>query len=763
MAASERQWLQSHDFCKIKGVGLSLKKMGLLTGLLITGNHELALAQTADQADSGTLQEIVITAQRRSENLQTVPIAVTALQGDELKSKSVLSVADLQNESPALSISNSGLTNSVNIRGIGLASGNPNVGNGVATYVDGLFQPPIVSSNQFYDIADIEVLRGPQGTLVGSNSTGGAIFINSQNPKIGEDGGYILVGAGNYGQSSAEGAINLPVNDILAFRAAGEYIKRDSFYTSLGPVHTDAGSLDEKSGRLSMLFKPGSFQALAKVEYTERNTGGYGATPEPGTQYSPYASTNPFNLDYDSPTENHERGLLTALELRQELPNGITLRSLSGYQDKNIHNLDDYDGTAENTVANPQVTYDQYVREREWTEELNVLSPKDENYNWVVGAYLQHNKIDVNIHENGTTGPGGPTLYIFVPQNKTTTGWFGQLNFKLAPQWELQTGLRYSTFKVDGDGFVALVLPAVACPSVGVPAVWGGCEVGNTGGNEQDGRMTGKVALNYSLDDNNLLYGFVARGYKAGGFNSPTSNFDPETVMDYELGWKSTLLDGHLRTQLGGFYYQYHNFQFQEIILSNGNSGVLNLATATIGGIEATAQAQLGHWGMDGGFAYVHSHLPSPGPFVDTHNLPGSASGLAQCAAGQTTGCFDYTPYLVTNDGGPNLYSPTWSANAGLEYTANLADNITLTPRVNYAFVSGQFTSLTYSEVLDYLPSHSLVSAQATLKLFKNWTAELYGTNLANKVYRSGQGLNNYNYYFYGPPRQYGIRVGYNF
>jgi iron complex outermembrane recepter protein len=112
------------------------------------------------------------------------------------------------------------------------------------------------------------VLRGPQGTLVGSNSTGGAIFINSQNPKIGENGGYLRVGAGNYGEVETDGAINLPVSDILAFRAAGEYMSRDSFYTSIGPLHTDAGSLDEKSGRLSMLFKPGEFQALAKIEYT---------------------------------------------------------------------------------------------------------------------------------------------------------------------------------------------------------------------------------------------------------------------------------------------------------------------------------------------------------------------------------------------------------------------------------------------------------------------------------------------------------------
>ena len=372
---------------------------------------EVSLAQTAPPApapdDSGTLQEIVITAQRRSENLQNVPIAVTALQGGELLGKSVTSIADLQYSAPSLSISDAGLTNAVNIRGIGLASGSPSVANGVATYGDGLFQPPIVTTGQFYDIADVEVLRGPQGTLVGSNSTGGAIFINSQNPKLGETDGYIRVGAGNYGEVSTDGALNLPVNDILAFRAAGEYISRGSFYTSIGPQHTDAGDLTEKSGRFSMLFKPGEFQALAKIEYTDRNTSGYAATPVPGTQYAPYAPTNPFELSYDTPNENHERGLISSLELRYELSNGITLRSLTGYQDKNIHNVEDYDGTAEDTPANPQLTFDQYVREREWTEEVNILSPKTDRYDWVVGAYGQRNKIDVNIYETGVTGPGG--------------------------------------------------------------------------------------------------------------------------------------------------------------------------------------------------------------------------------------------------------------------------------------------------------------------------------------------------------------------
>jgi iron complex outermembrane receptor protein len=368
----------------------------------------------------------------------------------------------------------------------------------------------------------------------------------------------------------------------------------------------------------------------------------------------------------------------------------------------------------------------------------------------------------VNINETGATGPGGPALFIYVPQNKTGTGWFGQLNFKLAPQWELQTGLRYSTFRVDGDGFVALKLPSFVCGNhAPPPAPFNGCRVASTGGDENDGRATGKVALNYTVDDLNLLYAFVARGYKPGGFNTPTSNFNPETVMDYELGWKSTLFDGHVRTQLGGFYYAYHDFQFQETNLSTGQNGVENLPTATIDGIEATMQAQLGDWGADAGLAYVHSKLPSPSPFVNTHILSASAT-VPQCAPGQTVGCFDYTPYLQTGSSGPNLYSPEWTFNAGLDYKAHVGGVLTLTPRVNFSYISGQFTSLTYSEVYDYLPLHGLLSALLTLD-YREWEVQGYGTNLINKIYRTGQGLDNANYYFYGAPRQYGIRLQYRF
>src|SRR3569833_698910 len=321
-------------------------------------------APAPQSAGEPVLEEVTITSQRRVEKLQDVPIAATALAGDQLEGKGVARLADLQFASPALTITDAGLTQSINIRGIGLASGSPAVANGVATYVKGLFQPPIVTTNRFYDIASVEVLRGPQGTLVGSNSTGGAIFINSQNPVLNEWGGYGEATAGNYKDAEAEGAVNLPISKTKAARVAGTYASRASFYDSVGPTYTNAGRLQEASGRLSLLWKTGDFQALGKVEYANRNTGGYAYRPIPETQYAPYAAAGDFNLSYDTPEETHERGLIAGIELRYELPDAITLRQQSGYQDKNIDNVYDLAATAE-SVAAPQQNENQHVRARE--------------------------------------------------------------------------------------------------------------------------------------------------------------------------------------------------------------------------------------------------------------------------------------------------------------------------------------------------------------------------------------------------------------
>jgi iron complex outermembrane recepter protein len=716
----------------------------------------------AADEDDNTLTEVVVTAQRRSENPQGIPIAITALQSSDLTAKGITSFTDLQFAAPSVTMSTStGTTTSLNIRGVGIASGLANVANGVAVYVDGVTQPQVPSNTLLYDIKNVEILRGPQGTLVGNNSTGGALMINTQDPQLDKVGGYVRLGAANYRQLDGEGAINLPVNDILALRASGSITSRDSFYHSDGPVDTHAGELQEKSGRLGVLFQPGDFRALVKVEYTDRNTGGYTGKSS-AAPYAQYAPSDPFTLSFDTPEKEHETSLSATTELRYQFSNEIVLRSVSGYQDNRSQEVQDYDGTAANTPVAPSLVWTAGIRDQSWYEEINALSAPGGVYDWVTGAVYQRIKIGVDIVE---TGAAAVPVFISTPQNSTTTGVFGQVNYRFAPQWELGTGVRYSAFKSDGDGFVALEFPPSVCGLIGFSiAASHGCQFESIGGSESDSRVTGKVSLNYKPDAANLIYAFVARGYKPGGFTSPTANFNPETVLDFELGWKANLADDHVRTQLGGFYYKYHDFQYQTITLANGAQNVANLPTATIYGAEASTQLEFGGLGLDAGAGYVHSFLPSAGPVVDTHLLPPGSVGVLgpQCQVGGSPACFNYAPYSVTTDGGPNLFSPKWTLNAGAEYRIRFTSGVSLTPRVNYAYVASQYAGLTYSKQTDYLPAYGILGARLTLRSGP-WTTEAYGTNLADRVYAYGQIFTGSNAYTYGAPRQFGVHVTYEF
>lgn len=717
-----------------------------------------AAAQTTEPppptTDQTGVADIVVTAQRRAENLQGVPIAATALNADALSEKAVTRLGDLQYAAPSLSITDQGLTQSVNIRGIGISSGSPQVANGVATYVDGVFQPPIVTSPSFYDIGTVEVLRGPQGTLVGSNSTGGAIFINTQNPSTDRIKGYAQASYGSYNAVGAEGAVNLPLSSTLAVRFAGVTRWRDSYYHDVGPFHNKPDSLDEQAGRIGIMWNPGHFRALAKVEWVDKNTGGYAYRPILTTAFANNRLPDFRELNYNAPTLNHERAANASLELRYELDGGVVLRSVSGYTNKRINNLYDTDGgsLAGAGGESPNQTQDQFVREREYTEEINIISPTTGAFNWILGGYAQKNKIDVII-KSLAGSPTDPTdIRNF--QDKLTLGAFAQAGYKIVPDVEVQFGIRYSSYKVTSSGSVVI---GAGGPIFG-PA---GLQVANLAASHKDGRLTGKLGINWKLGGESLIYAFAARGYKPGGANSATSEFGPETVWDYEAGWKSSFFGNHLRTQVGVFYMDYHDFQFDVVEPSTGLSGVVNISNATIKGGELQAQAKFGGLSFDGGVAYVDSKLAAV-TIVNSRALPSIPQYGPQCPAGTPSNppvCFNYAPFLVTAGGGPNLFSPKWSYNAGVQYEVVLGDQISLTPRLNYAFVGSRWTNLLYVSATDYLRARGLLSAQVTLKVH-DWSIEGYATNLANKTYVSGQSGNNE---FYGAPREFGVRVATKF
>jgi len=741
-----------------------------------SGHAQSTPAKPAATTDVPANGDIVVTAQRRTESLQKVNIAATVVSGDALLEKAVVRQLDIQNIAPGLSIVKAGLTESVNIRGIGLASGSPNVSNGVANYLDGIYQPPIVSTGSFYDIQSVEVLRGPQGTLVGSSSTGGALIINTNRPQLGKLGAHFNVEYGSYNHVGGDAAINLPVSNTLAVRIAGLETNRDSYYNDIGPFANQADKLNEKDGRASLLWKPGHFSAYFKVEAVERDAGGFAWSPIPGTAFNPISQATgqtifpqnaPYVLNYNAPTGVFERANIYTAELKYEFPGGLVVRSLTGHMNKRINNQYDSDGTAlvnalvpsanEPTIPvttkivggvstippiNGNSTQNQFVREREYSEEIDIISPASKPFNFILGGYFQRNKIDVSIQNYR----GGSTIgqaQIDTTNNKVVIGLFGQANYRVSKQWELQLGGRYNGFTVNDGG--AVVIPG---PNLNISQV----------ARETDHAFSGKAAINFTPNSNTLIYAFAARGYKPGGANpgvapgNPTT-FLPETVWDYEFGWKQSFLNSHIQTQIGAYYNDYQNFQQSALNTITGTNNVLfNVASAKIKGVEAQVQARLSGFQFDAGLAYTDSQL-SPISIVNNRLLPSNASG-PQCATGQTTGCFDYTPYTQTTSNGPALFAPGWTWNAALAYDFKLGHDMRLTPRIQYSYVGSQWGNLFYIPVTDLINAHHLLSATVTLA-FDKFKLEGYANNLTEEYYVAGQSGNNQ---FYGAPREFGVR-----
>src|SRR5678816_499619 len=196
-----------------------------------------AQTQSGSQATSQVLEEIVVTAERRRTSLQVTPIAATVMSGEKLADSGITVVDQLQFISPGATVNNFGQGIDFNIRGIGKAEHNTQTTTGVITYRDGVATfPGYFTAEPYYDIARVEILRGPQGTFVGQNATGGAVFVTSQDPVInGGTTGYIQGQIADYSGYGAQGAINLPAGDKFATRLAFNALKRDSFYDITGP------------------------------------------------------------------------------------------------------------------------------------------------------------------------------------------------------------------------------------------------------------------------------------------------------------------------------------------------------------------------------------------------------------------------------------------------------------------------------------------------------------------------------------------------
>ena len=786
---------------------------------------------------AGELQEVVVTAERRATDLQATPIAVTALSGEQLTVQHLNDISDLQTMVPSFQSSDQGgVHNSINIRGIGNSAIVTTISTGVAVFRDGI--PMLESIGQdepMFDIADTEVLEGPQGTFVGASSTAGAVEINSANPNFNGLSGYVLGGVGSYSLEKLQGAVNLPVSDTLAARIAVNQSHQNSFFDDIGsqlapgaskPLF-DPGHDANEQARLSLLWRPtDSFQVLGKAEYSYIDTGGDPAEPNPytyntlfgagpgvptginagcslsGSQllcpgagnvtHSPYyySGETPYVLDYyNTNMEYNELMTRYSVELRETLPDGIVLRSLSGMVHLDLNHIESNSYGPQNagSFIAPIGPNDNY-----YSEEFNVLSAPSGKLTWIAGSYWDYRSTPLTLTTQTVNTPYAsgqlPSTETFIASTTTSrvAAVFGQLNWHFTDTLQLQVGARenWDNDFTENEGNVApkagSVLPgpdgtgvySITYPTGStVPSSYRVVSPISAGGRYTDTVPTGKVDLNWTPIAGQNFYAFYARGYKDGGTNQNSTDhptFAPEHVNDYEAGWKGRLFDGHLMTQLGAYYINYQNMQYSVLDTDENNDTtagdvVENLAPSTIYGFEVATQSRFGGLGVNLGFDYNHSSLGSIIAVPEYQLPPNFNSPIAhpQCLAGvsytRPTSCFNYSPYLENVSGEENPFAPLITANISLDYLFYVG-NGSLDPRVTFSHTDKQWASIFQDSTYNLMGARNLWNASLDWVVNK-WDLQLYGTNLSNETYVVAGG----NPLYYGAPRQEGVQGTYRF
>lgn len=757
------------------------------------GTSTVAFAQQApaNAPVSDALEEVVVTAERVATNIQTTPIAITAISGDQLKDMQLVTVTDLQKSVPNLQVLDAGPYQSINIRGIGNTAITPSIVPGVAVTHDGLLSPETIFIGEpFMDIADVEVLRGPQGTLVGASSTGGAVQIKSKDPDFKGVNGYAELKLGNYQDRQVTAAINLPINDAFAARIAVNYEDRKSFSrndANLSPQALGAyplgepGSVHDRNARIGLLWKPSDkYQAVLKMTLNSSNTEGTAGEPNQRTftttgtcpdltagpvchsLYYNWSTHKPYEINYNLPySVQATTANRYSLDQIWSMSNGMSVRSLTGVQ-----NLDGGDRWQDDDFSSaPAATHYKDVGPNNvyYSQEFEVKSKQDQPVSWIAGAIWFYRDTPVsntsfgtaNFFANPTANTneslarsqgivpydvliGGTRIgYSSTHTVQRTEGLYANLKWQINSKLDLQVGIRGNwdqNFVHVPDnvwpglppGFNFVRLDPGAPVATDACGGLGGMMVGNVQYHctfkaaartqQSDSIPTGKIGLNWEPIDGQFLYAFYARGYKSGGVRirstspgarpfgdyptiptAPRNGFKPETVDDFELGWKSTMFDNHLRTSLGLYYMNYHDMQLPQFNPALAANGVDNIQSAsTISGVEFTANGRFGGWGTDLSFTLGHSKLGST-DLVATYRTPASFGGQVQCplTAGVCSGPgVDYTPYVVHLNGVEQPYSPKVSANLAVNYRFPVGDDGEIMPQINYAYTGSQFTQV---------------------------------------------------------------------
>jgi iron complex outermembrane recepter protein len=731
-------------------------------------------AAAAPPADNGALQEIVVTARYRSESLQNAPIAISALSGADMEARGIANVTGLTASVPSTTLTSEGSTGGntlvAYIRGLGQANFSLAFQPGVPIYIDDIYQPTAFGSLlTLGDVERVEVLRGPQGTLFGKNSEGGAVAIHNVDP-TGDGGGYIQAGVGNFGERRLKGAFDFAlVPDKLFVRVAAGTDRTDGYvsrfdYTCVNPGHGtkllpsslsnckigEEGGVDDTYGRIAVKWIPNDSiiarlsvstmqnddQAVAEVpliinpNYPGSDLAAYNsrvAVPLTGVAinsglinknpYANYASfTNPLNGLAFSPNSPQTTWDVTG-RLDWTINDALTFTSISGYKNFTGTIPEYKDGPLPINMVRNQFFYENYSEEDRLSGTL-----LDRKLEWTAGAYFFHGRgsqlADVNLAASQIGPFFGVNEITYDPTKSQNESAYLHAVYHFTDKLSLEAGARYShdNFEYIYAGTNSPQVPANPIKAPGTP-VFGVAAIPVT---SKDSRVDPKVALQYQWTPDFMTYAQYSTGFKGGGTNpnpvtaATATPFTVEQLKAYEVGAKSQFLDRHLTLNVDGYINNVTGLQL--IGFANtaiGGTTTLNAGQALIKGVEAEIQARP--------IGALLVNLSADYMDFTYHSL-GAAAFSTQNPGG-----------LRLTDVAP--YSPKFKGNFGVQYTVDLAAAGTVTPRADYTY-----TSRVYFDPQNLLASsqggYSLVNAHLNWAGAEGkWSASIDANNVMNKLY----------------------------
>jgi iron complex outermembrane receptor protein len=730
----------------------------MLAAMPVAAQAQDATSAGAPQAaDTGSDKgEIVVTAQKRTERLMNVPISITALSGAAINETGAKNLVELQGVAPGLYLSgNTGYSvTPIAIRGVS-GTGNALGDEPVAVYVDGMFQnAQTVSISDFLDIGGIEVVRGPQGTLQGRNSTAGALLIRTQDPKP-EFGGYVRASVSKPTEYRAQAAITGPLSDTLTARFAIGAVDE------LGWAHntftgTRAGGQNSTSLRGILLWQPDSIRIRLSAGYSETTSSvaiqrfaqtivnptgqavilGVNATPK--TPLSPAQRHSILN-DYNTPLNVIPRAdtkvPYATLEASFDL-GGVELVSISGYSNLKLDGQSDSDGLA---LTDRQGYNANHQRLSTLSQEVRLQSTGDGAFSWIIGGYATHIIGKQNIRLYNLTFSTGRNQYLHSIAHQVNDAFapFADATYKFTDTLSVTGGVRYTYETKDfrrTSGFYNpandTLYPAPPFSAYNPPKA-----------KFDDVSYRGKLVFAPNRDA--LMYASYSKGFKSGGFNALGNDpaFEPETLTSAEIGAKVSLFDRHLSLTGSAYHNIYDNLQVTAGVPAGGVA-VYNAAKARINGGEVEARFRSGNLTIDANVAYTDAKYTS---FPNAQGVLGN---------------------IVNATGNTLARAPRWSYYVAPALSFTLGDDWTGQAQASWRWRSRIFFFATDHDA-ETLQSGGFGEAGMRVSVTKpslGLTVALFGTNLNNaRAVTNEQSLFNYPVASFNKPRSFGIQFDKSF